>query len=148
MDKLHGKLIAEISKREGYPMLIRVQYADNSYDLVDGAKLDSLIATNAIVGFKRSNGWVRLGIDRVRTARGGRRRSEAFLEPQVPNDSRCRTYRCYDDLWLCLVDDVSECPYTHTVMSERFCTSDNAAKYKTHGAGSGLAHLRRASSPA
>ncbi len=146
MDKLRDKMVASNLRREGYPMLIRVQYADNSYDQVDGAKLDSLIATNSIIGFKRSNGWVRPGIDPVRTARSDRRQGEACLEPQFPNDSRCRTYRCYDDLWLCLVDDVSECPYTHTVMSERFCTSDNAARYKAHGGGSGHAHLRRASS--
>ncbi len=112
-------------------MLIRVQYADNSYDLVDGSKLDALIATNSIVGFKRSNGWARLGIDPVRTGRGERRRSGARLEPQeLPSGPRCRTYRSYDDLWLCLADEAIECPYTHAVMSERFCTSDNAAKYK------------------
>ncbi len=130
MDKLHGRMIADILGREGYPMLIHVQYADNSYDLVDGAKLDALITTNSIVGFKRSNGWVRLGIDPVRSARGDRRQCEACLEPQSPDDSRCRTYRCYDDLWLCLVDDVIGCPYTHAVMSEKFCTSDDAAKFK------------------
>ncbi len=112
-------------------MLVRVQYADNSYDLVDGSKLDALIATSSIVGFKRSNGWVRLGIDPVRIARGDRRRRDAHLEPQeMPRNSGCKTYRCYDDLWLCLVDGVTECPYSHAVMSERFCTSENAAKYK------------------
>ncbi len=111
-------------------MLVRVQYADNSYDLVDGSKLDALIATSSIVGFKRSTGWVRLGIDPVRTTSSDRRRRDVQLEPQLPRDSGCKTYRCYDDLWLCLVDDVMECPYSHAVMSERFCTSDNAAKYK------------------
>ncbi len=113
-------------------MLIRVQYADTSYGLVERTKLDPLIATNSIVSFKRSSGWVRIGIDPVRTARGERRRNEACLPPQreLPDTSICRTYLSFDDLWLCLAGSATDCPYKQKHLSERFCTYQNAERYR------------------
>ncbi len=47
-------------------MLIRVKYPDGSYDMVKDFRLDDLIETETIHSFKRSEGWVVLGVDPVR----------------------------------------------------------------------------------
>lgn len=62
-------------------MLIQVVYADNHHDFVKPALLDMLIELNKIIKFKRSSGWVTLGIDPVRK----NRRSPSYLSP---NDIR------------------------------------------------------------
>lgn len=54
---------------EGEAMLIQVNYADGRNDYVKGFVLDRLIETKEIVKFKRSSGWVTIGVDPVRTAR-------------------------------------------------------------------------------
>ncbi|MDY0267476.1 MAG: hypothetical protein RBR25_00145 [Trichloromonas sp.] len=51
-------------------MLIRVIYSDGRHDLVKPFILDRLIDQKGIRSFKRSNGWVALGVDPVRTRRG------------------------------------------------------------------------------
>lgn len=50
-------------------MLIQVSYDDEKYDYVKDFVLDRLIETGTISRFKRSSGWVRIGIDPVRTRR-------------------------------------------------------------------------------
>lgn len=50
-------------------MLIQVNYPDNRFDYVKDAILDSLIETRQILRFRRSSGWVTLGVDPIRTAK-------------------------------------------------------------------------------
>jgi hypothetical protein len=52
-------------------MLIQVSYKDDKYDYVKDFMLESLIATGAIAKFRRSTGWVQVGVDPVRTMRQG-----------------------------------------------------------------------------
>jgi len=47
-------------------MLIQVLYNDNKYDYVKGFQLDRLLEEKMIQKFKRSSGWVTVGIDPVR----------------------------------------------------------------------------------
>jgi len=48
-------------------MLIRVIYQNQRYDLVKDSRLDEFIETGAIASFQRSSGWVRIGIDPIRS---------------------------------------------------------------------------------
>jgi hypothetical protein len=50
-------------------MLIQVNYPDNRFDYVKGNILDALIETRKIERFRRSTGWVTLGVDPIRTTR-------------------------------------------------------------------------------
>ena len=50
-------------------MLIQVKYPDNRYDYLKETILDLFIESNKITEFKRSTGWVRIGIDPIRKAR-------------------------------------------------------------------------------
>jgi len=50
-------------------MLIQVIYADNHHDFVKPNILDTLIESNKISKFKRSTGWVTIGMDPVRQTR-------------------------------------------------------------------------------
>lgn len=54
-------------------MLIQVSYDDERYDYVKDFMLDVLIETGSIARFKRSSGWVRVGVDPVR-----RRKSASY----------------------------------------------------------------------
>jgi len=54
---------------EGLVMLIQVIYADNHHDFVKPNILDTLIESNKISKFKRSTGWVTIGMDPVRQTR-------------------------------------------------------------------------------
>jgi len=47
-------------------MAILVQFTDNTYDFVLNKELDNLIATNSIVAFRRSSGWVDIRKDPIR----------------------------------------------------------------------------------
>jgi hypothetical protein len=58
-------------------MLIQVIYADNHHDFVKPNMLDTLIESQKIAKFKRSSGWVTIGMDSVRKTR----REPAFLTP-------------------------------------------------------------------
>ena len=51
-------------------MLIRVVYNNKKHDLVKEWVLDSYIESHSIDRFKRRSGWVRLGIDPVRSKAG------------------------------------------------------------------------------
>ncbi len=48
-------------------MILRIQYTDNRYDMVKGSMLDRLIEDHQITRFRRSSGWVTIGVDPVRT---------------------------------------------------------------------------------
>jgi hypothetical protein len=50
-------------------MLIQVHYPDNRFDYVKENMLDLLIETKKITRFRRSSGWVTLGVDPVRMKR-------------------------------------------------------------------------------
>ena len=50
-------------------MLIQVNYPDDRFDYVKENILDTLIETKKIERFRRSTGWVTLGVDPVRTSR-------------------------------------------------------------------------------
>ncbi|RNC67931.1 MAG: hypothetical protein ED859_11995 [Desulfuromonadales bacterium] len=64
-------------------MLIRVQYEDRSYGMVDDTALESLISEDRILGFQRSSEWVRIGVDPVRSHRIERRRTGALINIYV-----------------------------------------------------------------
>lgn len=50
-------------------MLIWVNYADDRYDYVKDFMLEPLIRSGALRQFKRSSGWVRIGVDPIRKHR-------------------------------------------------------------------------------
>ena len=50
-------------------MLIQVNYTDDRYDFVKDFMLETLIASGAISKFRRSSGWVQVGVDPVRKTR-------------------------------------------------------------------------------
>lgn len=58
-------------------MLIQVMFPDNHHDFVKSNMLDALIESRKIIKFKRSSGWVTIGLDPVRKAR----REPAYLTP-------------------------------------------------------------------
>jgi len=68
-------------------MLIHVQYSDNRYDMVKEYWLDEMIASKRIKKFRRSDGWVTVGVDPVRGTRqvasyqGPERRRSAYSAP-------------------------------------------------------------------
>jgi hypothetical protein len=47
-------------------MAIMVQFKDNTYDFVLNNELDNLIASQSIVAFRRSSGWVDISKDPIR----------------------------------------------------------------------------------
>lgn len=47
-------------------MLIQVVYANERYDYVKDFMLDSLIESRKVARFRRSSGWVTVGVDPVR----------------------------------------------------------------------------------
>ncbi len=51
-------------------MLIQVKYPDNRYDYVKERTLDLLIESDKITEFKRSTGWVKIGVDPIRMKTG------------------------------------------------------------------------------
>jgi hypothetical protein len=64
-------------KRKGVVnMLIPILRTDNHYDFVKEFILDSLLESKEIVKFKRINGWVTIGTDRVRAIK----RTDASVE--------------------------------------------------------------------
>ncbi len=49
-------------------MLLRIQYKDHRYDMIEGRMLDRLISDQRIERFQRSSGWVTIGVDPIRMA--------------------------------------------------------------------------------
>ena len=47
-------------------MLIKVMYQNNEIEMVEASQLDTLISSNKIKKFLRSEGWVTVGIDPIR----------------------------------------------------------------------------------
>jgi hypothetical protein len=47
-------------------MLIAVVYQNNETGMVEAYQLDELISSNKIKMFKRSEGWVTIGVDQIR----------------------------------------------------------------------------------
>lgn len=50
-------------------MLIQINYPDNRFDYVKDKILDTLIEAKRIRRFRRSTGWVTLGVDPTRKTR-------------------------------------------------------------------------------
>jgi hypothetical protein len=50
-------------------MLIQVAYLDNRYDYLKDFQLDRLLELRQVAGFRRSSGWVQVGVDPVRLGR-------------------------------------------------------------------------------
>jgi hypothetical protein len=48
-------------------MLIQVNYTNDKYDFVKDFMLETLIASGAIAKFRRTTGWVQVGVDPVRS---------------------------------------------------------------------------------
>jgi len=46
-------------------MLITVMYQNNEIEMVEASQLDTLISSNKIKKFLRSEGWVTVGIDPI-----------------------------------------------------------------------------------
>ncbi|MBN1142609.1 MAG: hypothetical protein JXB25_12560 [Deltaproteobacteria bacterium] len=51
-------------------MLIRIQKADNSFDMVKNYLLEEFIQAGKIRGFNRTSGWVTIGRDPIRGREG------------------------------------------------------------------------------
>ena len=50
-------------------MLIQVQYTDKNFDYVNQIMLDDLLEVGRVSGFRRSSGWVTVGVDPIRQVR-------------------------------------------------------------------------------
>jgi hypothetical protein len=53
-------------------MLLHVIYTDNHYDYVKDFMLDDLIESQKIAKFRRSAGWVTIGVDPIRARKHNR----------------------------------------------------------------------------
>jgi hypothetical protein len=53
-------------------MKIQVCYPDDQFDYVNADILDILILSKKIIRFKRSSGWVTIGVDPIRSIGGER----------------------------------------------------------------------------
>lgn len=49
--------------------IVQVEYTDLRYDFVAGRMLDSLLESNKVSKFKRTSGWVTVGVDRLRQSK-------------------------------------------------------------------------------
>lgn len=58
-------------------MLIRVMYEDGRFDMVKPNLLESLLQNNTVTSFKRSEGWVVVGRDAIRSSQS----SQAYNGP-------------------------------------------------------------------
>jgi hypothetical protein len=50
-------------------MLIQVLYRDHRFDFIKTSRLNEFIESGRVSAFKRSKGWVRIGMDPVRVMR-------------------------------------------------------------------------------
>ena len=48
-------------------MLIRVMYEDGRFDMIKPQLLETLLQNNTVTSFKRSEGWVVVGRDAIRS---------------------------------------------------------------------------------
>jgi hypothetical protein len=73
LDETRSRLRTETNKAHGVSKkMIQVLYNSMQYDYVSDTLLDNLLASNKIASFKRSTGWVRVGMEPVRTNRRSR----------------------------------------------------------------------------
>lgn len=68
-------------------MLIQVSYDDERYDYVKDFMLDRLIQSGAISSFRRKSGWVRVGVDPVRTSSSANYTGVERRAPLTPGGS-------------------------------------------------------------
>lgn len=76
-------------------MAIMVQFKDNTYDFVLNSELDSLIASNSIVAFRRSSGWVDISKDPIRKELSPRRlfgRDRRFTYKEEAEQNQARPF--------------------------------------------------------
>ncbi|PLX97853.1 MAG: hypothetical protein C0623_14365 [Desulfuromonas sp.] len=64
-------------------MMVRVMYHDGMTEMVRAPVLQHLIETGRIHKFRRSGGWVILGVDPVRIGMQGRFRGADRRRPEV-----------------------------------------------------------------
>ena len=48
-------------------MLIQVLYRNHQFDFIKTSRLDEFIANGKVSAFKRRKGWVRIGVDPIRS---------------------------------------------------------------------------------
>jgi len=49
-------------------MMIRIMYSNGAFDIVKPERLDLLLEENALLSFKRSDGWAVVGRDPMRAS--------------------------------------------------------------------------------
>ena len=78
-----GKILVpfiEVSKAPGGDcMLIHVAYLDDRYDYLKEFQLDRLLELRQVARFRRSSGWVEVGIDPIRE---GNRKAGPYFGPE------------------------------------------------------------------
>jgi hypothetical protein len=57
-------------------MLIKVLYNNDTFDMLKHSRLDEYIAAGKVKKFRRSSGWVTIGVDHLRGAGGAYRGPE------------------------------------------------------------------------
>jgi len=65
-------------------MLIQVNYTNKRYDYVKDSALDKLLEAGKIEKFRRSSGWVTVGVDPVR-------KTKRDYTYQTPNELKKKT---------------------------------------------------------
>jgi hypothetical protein len=76
-----------VKQKKEVVMLIKVMYKDGKYGMVKPFLLDRLIVSGKIIKFLRSEGWIVIGVDRIRGAGDGgcyqgpeRRKDYSFIK--------------------------------------------------------------------
>ena len=79
-------------------MLIQVLYPDNRYDYVNEHLLQGLIESKEIAEFKRTSGWVTIGLDPVRQFnRGSHQLSDYIFNHKPASDQKNMIRVVYND---------------------------------------------------
>ena len=63
----------------GDTMLIQVAYLDDRYDYLKEFQLDRLLELRQVVKFRRSSGWVQVGVDPIRE---GNKKTGPYFGPE------------------------------------------------------------------
>jgi hypothetical protein len=67
-------------------MIVPAIYSNASPNYIDTVKLDELLHQNALLAFRRSNGWVMVGVDDMRDPEG--RRGTSWKDRKTPSSQR------------------------------------------------------------
>ena len=79
-------------------MLIQVRYPNDRYDYVKDSSLHDLIESKKIDGFKRSSGWVTIGLDHIRRYdRGSYQKSDFDFDNNPAVEAGAMTRVVYTD---------------------------------------------------